>query len=190
MHDTGALTALFPEMEQIECLVVRDFYHRYTVDEHTLVALQNLWSLRDADELPLKPYGDLLREMPRPGALVFALLFHDSGKGSAGEGHVDASMRLAQSAMARIQVPPQERETILFLIRRHLELSAVMQARDLFDPQTKTFTEPAEQVMKEIAALKADKSVSDAGKKESLAELLLQDPNAPAVKRETEEDWG
>jgi [protein-PII] uridylyltransferase len=136
MHDTGALTALFPEMEQIECLVVRDFYHRYTVDEHTLVALQNLWSLRDADELPLKPYGDLLREMPRPGALVFALLFHDSGKGSAVEGHVDASMRLAQSGMARIQVPPQERETILFLIRRHLELSAAMQARDLFDPQT------------------------------------------------------
>ena len=45
-------------------------------------------------------------------------------------------MRLAQSAMARIQVPPQERENILFLIRRHLELSAAMQARDLFDPQT------------------------------------------------------
>ena len=39
------------------------------------------------------------------------------------------------------------------------------------DPQTKTFTEPAEQVRKEIAALKADKSASDAGKKESLAEL-------------------
>jgi [protein-PII] uridylyltransferase len=136
MHDTGVLTAMFPEMEQIECLVVRDFYHRYTVDEHTLVALQNLWSLRDADELPLKPYGDLLREMPRPGALVFALLFHDSGKGSPGEGHVNASMRLAQSAMARIQVPPHERENILFLIRRHLELSAAMQARDLFDPQT------------------------------------------------------
>jgi hypothetical protein len=39
------------------------------------------------------------------------------------------------------------------------------------DPQTKTFTEPAEQVRKEIAALKADRSVSDAGKKESLAAL-------------------
>ena len=30
----------FPEMAQIENLVVRDFYHRYTVDEHTLVTLQ------------------------------------------------------------------------------------------------------------------------------------------------------
>ena len=32
----------FPELEAIDCLVIRDFYHRYTVDEHTLVAMQNL----------------------------------------------------------------------------------------------------------------------------------------------------
>ncbi|HUI80640.1 MAG TPA: hypothetical protein VLY24_22100 [Bryobacteraceae bacterium] len=136
MHETGTLTILFPELEQIECLVIRDFFHRYTVDEHTLVAIQNLWSLRDAGELPLKPYGDLLREMQQPGVLVFATLFHDSGKGSHGEGHVDASLRLAKAAMARIQTPPQQREMVLFLIQRHLELSSVMQSRDLFDPQT------------------------------------------------------
>ena len=28
MHETGVLSAIFPEMEQIECLVIRDFYHR------------------------------------------------------------------------------------------------------------------------------------------------------------------
>ena len=39
------------------------------------------------------------------------------------------------------------------------------------DPQTKKFTEPPEQIKKEIAALKADKSVSDAEKKEDLAQL-------------------
>ena len=38
-------------------------------------------------------------------------------------------------------------------------------------PQTKKFTEPPEQVREEIAALKADKSVPDAEKKEGLAEL-------------------
>ncbi len=136
MHETGALTIVFPEMEQIECLVIRDFFHRYTVDEHTLVALQNLWSLRSAQELPLKPYGDLLREMQQPGVLVFAVLMHDSGKGAPNEGHVDASMRLAKAAMARIQTPPPQREMVLYLIQRHLELSSVMQSRDLFDPQT------------------------------------------------------
>jgi hypothetical protein len=39
------------------------------------------------------------------------------------------------------------------------------------DPQTKKFTEPPEQIKKEIAALKADKSVPEAERKEGLAEL-------------------
>jgi [protein-PII] uridylyltransferase len=136
MHEAGMLTILFPELEQIECLVIRDFFHRYTVDEHTLVALQNLWNLRNAQELPLKPYGDLLREMQQPGVLVFAVLFHDSGKGTPGEGHIDASMRLVKAAMARIETPQPQREMVLFLIHKHLELSSVMQSRDLFDPKT------------------------------------------------------
>ena len=39
------------------------------------------------------------------------------------------------------------------------------------DPQTKKFTEPPEQIKKEIAALKADKSVPEAEKREGLAQL-------------------
>ena len=39
------------------------------------------------------------------------------------------------------------------------------------DPQTKKFTEPPEQIKKEIAALKADKSIPEAEKKEGLAQL-------------------
>jgi hypothetical protein len=39
------------------------------------------------------------------------------------------------------------------------------------DPQTKKFTEPHEQIKKEIAALKADKSVPEAEKREGLAQL-------------------
>jgi hypothetical protein len=39
------------------------------------------------------------------------------------------------------------------------------------DPQTKKFTEPPEQIKKEIAALKADKSVPEAEKKQDLEEL-------------------
>ena len=39
------------------------------------------------------------------------------------------------------------------------------------DPQTKKFTEPPEQIRKQIAALKADKSVSDEEKKDDLEDL-------------------
>ena len=47
MHGCGALEAIFPELRDMDALVIRDFYHRYTVDEHTLVAIQTVLDLRD-----------------------------------------------------------------------------------------------------------------------------------------------
>jgi hypothetical protein len=41
------------------------------------------------------------------------------------------------------------------------------------DPETRKFTEPPERVKEEIAALKADETVYEAGKKESMAELEM-----------------
>jgi [protein-PII] uridylyltransferase len=133
MHETGVLFALFPGLEQIECQVVRDFYHRYTVDEHTLVAIQNACSAPGS-------YGELLQELPHKGLLLFALLFHDAGKAhsdpAAGyEGHVEASLQAADAAMRRIRMPAQDRETASFLIGNHLELSLAMRTRDLADPK-------------------------------------------------------
>jgi len=136
MHDTGVLRAVFPEMAQIECLVVRDFYHRYTVDEHTLVTLQVLAGLRGAREPAVKRYTDLLAEMDEPALLLCALLFHDVGKGSANGGHAEASVHAAEPALERIGMPRADSDLVVFLIRRHLEMSAVMTSRDLQDPAT------------------------------------------------------
>jgi len=49
------------------------------------------------------------------------------------------------------------------------------------DPQTKKFTEPPEQIKKQIAELKADKSVPEAEKKEDLAQLDAALKNAKPV---------
>jgi hypothetical protein len=49
------------------------------------------------------------------------------------------------------------------------------------DPQTKKFTEPPEQIKNEIAALKADKSVPEAEKKEGLAQLETALKNAKPI---------
>ena len=49
------------------------------------------------------------------------------------------------------------------------------------DPQTKKFTEPPDQIKKEIAALKADKSVPDEQKKEDLAQLEAALRNAKPI---------
>ena len=48
MHDCGLLGRMFPEFQAISCRVVRDFYHKYTVDEHTLLTIRNLERLADA----------------------------------------------------------------------------------------------------------------------------------------------
>ena len=49
------------------------------------------------------------------------------------------------------------------------------------DPQTKKFTEPPEQIKNEIVALKADKSVSEAEKKEGLTQLEAALKNARPI---------
>ena len=128
MEETGALTALIPEWARIECLVVRDFYHRYTVDEHTLVALEALEHLDDA------PFSELLSEVDKPWVLRMALLLHDVGKG-AGH-HVEKGMELSRAITGRFHMPADEAKTVLFLIEQHLVLSGVMNSRDLSDVST------------------------------------------------------
>jgi [protein-PII] uridylyltransferase len=136
MYDTGLLLAIFPGWEQIECLVVRDFYHRYTVDEHTLVTLEYLDELRATENLPRRRFTELLAETENLPLLYMALLFHDTGKSEGLEGHALESSRVAASVLERIGMPEQDRRTVLFLIEHHLDLSAVMNSRDLSDPST------------------------------------------------------
>jgi [protein-PII] uridylyltransferase len=134
MHETGALKAIFPEHEEIDCLVVRDFYHRYTVDEHTLTTIRILLHLGKSDDPGVRLYAELLAELENPATLYFALLYHDVGKGTPDEGHVDASLRICEGAMERIGMPEPDREMVRFLIGKHLALSATMNSRDLEDP--------------------------------------------------------
>ena len=46
MHDCGLLGRVFPEFQAVSWRVVRDFYHKYTVDEHTLLTIRNLERIR------------------------------------------------------------------------------------------------------------------------------------------------
>jgi [protein-PII] uridylyltransferase len=133
MHNCGALEAVFPELNAIEALVIRDFYHRYTVDEHTLVAIQTVVELRAAQD---SSFGELARETEEIDLLLAALLFHDVGKAEPGQGHAEISRRIADAAFARIGAGERERETVSFLIAAHLEMSAMMSGRDLSDPAT------------------------------------------------------
>jgi [protein-PII] uridylyltransferase len=129
MQEAGTLAAALPEWRHIECLVVRDFYHRYTVDEHTLVAIASLESLPDGR------FAGLMEEIEDPALLRFALLMHDIGKGSGHE-HVAESRRIAREVMGRLHTPEADHATVEFLVQHHLDLSGVMTSRDVHDGAT------------------------------------------------------
>lgn len=134
MEETRALNALIPEWNAIDSLVVRDFYHRYTVDEHTFVAIGAIDDLAQAKPSSPRPFRELFEETEEQALLRFALLLHDIGKGTDPGQHVRGSVNTARTVMARLEVPAEDQETISFLIEHHLDLSLVMTGRDLDDP--------------------------------------------------------
>ncbi|MCS7027101.1 MAG: ACT domain-containing protein [Bryobacteraceae bacterium] len=136
MCETGFLRFIFPEWEAIEACVIRDFFHRYTVDEHTIVAIENLQNLARATEPGRRRFATLLAEIEELSLLRLALLFHDVGKATKAEAHSVESARLAVQAMQRIQMPEKHRRMVEFLILQHLTLSSAMTTRDLDDPAT------------------------------------------------------
>jgi [protein-PII] uridylyltransferase len=129
MQEAEVLGAALPEWRHIECLVVRDFYHRYTVDEHTLVAIGALEAVSDGR------FTELMGEIEGVELVRFALLMHDIGKGS-GRDHTTEAVEVTGRIMARLGAPDSDRATVEFLVARHLELSSVMSSRDLHDGAT------------------------------------------------------
>ncbi len=84
MHSLRLLTLLLPELKPIDALVVRDFYHRFTVDEHSFLAIESLHRLNQSQSEWDKRYAELLGELEDPELLYLALLLHDTGKGEPG----------------------------------------------------------------------------------------------------------
>ncbi len=135
MHSLRLLTLLLPELKPIDSLVVRDFYHRFTVDEHSILAIESLHRLKQSQSEWDKRYAELLGELEDPQLLYLALLLHDTGKGVVGSNHVEASLEIAGRCLDRLDVDAEERGMVLFLIGSHLEMSSQLR-RDIFNPET------------------------------------------------------
>lgn len=136
MQETGILAAVLPHWEAVESLVVRDFYHHYTVDEHTLVAIEALDKLAAQSAGTPSRFHELTLEIDDLAVLRLALLLHDIGKGTMPGDHVRGSLEAAGDVFVALSVPASAQETVRFLIEHHLELSMVMNGRDLEDPAT------------------------------------------------------
>lgn len=135
MNEAGVLGKFAPEFGRIVGQTQFNMYHRYTVDEHTLMGVQVISDIengRCAKEHPLATQVFPLIQNRR--ALYLAMLFHDTGKGQG-----DQQVMGAQSARAgctRLGLPPDEVELVAWLVGHHLVMSDVAQRRDLSDPRT------------------------------------------------------
>jgi [protein-PII] uridylyltransferase len=133
MHDCGLLNCLLPEFAAVHHRVIRDFHHKYTVDEHTLLTIRGLEALWNAATPGRRRFGALLEELRSPESLALALILHDIGK-AQDDDHAQESARRARTALDRLEVPAESRQAIEFLIRNHLAMSQVAFRRDLDDP--------------------------------------------------------
>jgi len=136
MHRLGILMEILPEMRAIDSLVVRDFYHRYTVDEHSLRTIEHLQALAEPPDARGTQFAPIWKMQERRDLLIFALLLHDTGKGMPVENHVQGSLTALASAASRLELTPEEEAEVRFLIEHHLDMSATVQRRDIFDPTT------------------------------------------------------
>jgi len=132
MHELGVLTAYIPEFARITCQVQFDFYHKYTVDEHTFMALEGLEALYGEGDGRPDEFRAIARELKKPEVFRLAVLFHDIGKGE-GSGHVQRGVALAGEILARMGLPEEDVEAVRFLVAHHLTMAHMAERRDLDD---------------------------------------------------------
>ncbi|HVR31068.1 MAG TPA: HD domain-containing protein [Thermoanaerobaculia bacterium] len=134
LHDCGLLERFFPELQAISCRVIRDFFHKYTVDEHTLLTIRGIERLLEPEQPSRERFGSILAELDQPELLVLALLYHDVGKWKEDD-HASESARMAQGMLDRMGISGDARQTVEFLILQHLAMSVVAFRRDTEDPE-------------------------------------------------------
>jgi len=136
MHEVNLLGKYIPEFGRLTCLVQHEFYHQYAADEHTLVCLEQLDRIWEAQEEPYKHYAPLFQGLERPGLLYLALLLHDIGKSEHHKQgrHAEVSAEMALRAAKRLRLDGSASDTLHTVIENHLLMASVSQRRDLDDP--------------------------------------------------------
>ena len=112
-----------------------DVYHKFSVDQHSLLAVEHLEALAPGQSAESEGAAQVLSEVEKPELLVLGMLLHDVGK-ARGHGHVAKGIPLVRELVARIELPPEEGALVEFLVAHHLTMSHIAQRRDIDDPKT------------------------------------------------------
>jgi len=146
MHRCGVLARFIPEFGALSFLVVYEPYHRYTVDEHSLLAVKRLEELGDTRYKNLEHLSSIYRKVRHKEALFFSLLLHDIGKRgitrdstfpALGEKrfHEEEGYLEIKNIMERFNLDIRLRNRIEFLVKNHTLMSSVAFKREMDDPE-------------------------------------------------------
>jgi len=128
MHRVRVLERLIPAFGRVRGLMQFNAYHKYTVDQHSLLAVQQAEDIGAKKDLLAQVY----REIKRKDVLHLAVLLHDLGKGQADD-HSLVGERMAIDVASRLGMDEHHAKLLAFLVRYHLLMSHTAFRRDPSD---------------------------------------------------------
>lgn len=142
LHEVGLLLAMVPEFLPVTGRVHHDIYHVYTVDQHSVAAVDRLRAIFRGDyaqEFPLA--SRLAAEGGVDVPLIVATLLHDVGKGYPDENgsrkfHAKTGAAVCREVVPRFGLPPEDVERVASLVHEHLAMYHTATRRDLEDSAT------------------------------------------------------
>jgi [protein-PII] uridylyltransferase len=128
LHELRALEQFLPALQHARYLVQFNDYHKYTIDEHCLRAVECATEFVDDP----RPVGQAYRELRDKRLLHLALLIHDLGKGYDDD-HSEVGALIAVTTAQRLRLGERETETLRLLVGRHLVMSHLAFREDMRD---------------------------------------------------------
>jgi len=136
MNEAGVFGRFIPDFGRVVAQMQHDMYHHYTVDEHTIRAIDILSQIEAGEMAVDHPTLDsVIHKVLSRKVLYVSLLLHDIAKGRGGD-HSVLGAEVAEKLCPRFGFTEAETETTAWLVRNHLQMSNVAFKRDLADPKT------------------------------------------------------
>ncbi len=136
MNESTVFGRVIPDFQRVVAQMQFDMYHHYTVDEHTIRAIGLLAEIEKGDLKEDHPLSTaIMRKVIGRRVLFLATLLHDIAKGRGGD-HSVIGAEIAMTLCPRLGLSAAETETVAWLVRHHLLMSATAFKRDLSDFKT------------------------------------------------------